>query len=112
MSQAMTKQQHLYVQILQPISQAANFKLQERQLQQLLITEKERCNWFPLQGTYDIDIWKRVGEHFTTRRELGFSIPEHDLLTWYILYTALKPLQKKPTMQEQDSESEQKEIET
>lgn len=93
MGQAVSQEHRLRLKVLQPIVRAAGFKLTEKQLEQLLLSVKEHCNWFPRNGTFDTALWERVGEHVQTRKELGLALPDSAITTWKSLFAASHPLQ-------------------
>ncbi|RLW04014.1 hypothetical protein DV515_00005927 [Chloebia gouldiae] len=66
------------------------YKIQERKLIQLLMWVKTYCPWYPPDGSYDLDHWKRVGESLKSHQLDSHEVNPDEFITWQIVYSALQ----------------------
>lgn len=93
MGQTTSQEHKLYIQVLQRILKEQGFKVALVKLASLLMWVKAHCTWFPVTGTFDSQIWSKVGEELQTKKLLQFEVLEELIVTWRKVYTTLKTLQ-------------------
>ncbi|GAB0187332.1 endogenous retrovirus group K member 10 Gag polyprotein-like [Grus japonensis] len=92
MGQSATREQKLHTENLQRILQEQGFKVAPLQLVRLLVWIRDYCPWFPVKGSYDLTQWQKVGEELQTKQLLQLELPDGILITWRVVYTALRTL--------------------
>ena len=92
MGSGLSKEQGVYLPVLQQLLQGAGYKVKEQHLIQLLRTIKEYYPAFPDKGTLDMEVWEEAGDRLTSLQDSGVSIGIQNLITWGIVKTALMPI--------------------
>ena len=73
-SDSLAPEQTRYVRISQSLGEIAGTTLNYKALLRLLAVQ-QNCPWFPEQGTYDLDVWERVGKMLKARHSRGANTP-------------------------------------
>ncbi|GAB0208600.1 endogenous retrovirus group K member 10 Gag polyprotein-like [Grus japonensis] len=92
MGQSATREQKLHTENLQRILRELGFKVAPLQLVRLLVWIRDYCPWFPVKGSYDLTQWQKVGEELQAKQLLQLELPDDVLITWRVVYTALRTL--------------------
>ena len=110
MGSGLSKEQEVYLRVLQQLLQGAGYKVKEQHLIQLLQTIKEYYPAFPDKGTLDIEVWEEAGDKLKSLQDNGVSIGSQDLVTWGLVKTALMPMwaEEQELVTEEDKESSQR----
>ncbi|XP_064572670.1 endogenous retrovirus group K member 10 Gag polyprotein-like [Zonotrichia leucophrys gambelii] len=90
MGNNISKLETLHKDCLLHITKEQGYKIQERKLIQLLIWVKTYCPWYPPNGSYDLDHWKRVGESLKSHQVDSHEVNPDEFITWLIVYSALQ----------------------
>ncbi|XP_059708265.1 endogenous retrovirus group K member 8 Gag polyprotein-like [Haemorhous mexicanus] len=85
-----SKLETLHKDCLLHITKEQGYKIQERKLIQLLLWVKTHCPWYPPDGSYDLDHWKRVGESLKSHQLDSHEVNPNEFITWQIVYSALQ----------------------
>ena len=112
MGSGLSKEQGVYLPVLQQLLQGAGYKVKEQHLIQLLRTIKEYYYpAFPDKGNLDIEVWEEAGDKLRSLQDNGVSIGSQDLITWGLVKTALMPMwaKKQELVTEEDKESSSEE---
>ena len=111
MGSGLSKEQGVYLPVLQQLLQGAGYKVKEQHLIQLLRTIKEYYPAFPDKGTLDIEVWEEAGDKLKSLQDNGVSIGSQDLVTWGLVKTALMPMwaEEQELVTEEDKESSSEE---
>ena len=111
MGSALSKEQEVYLRVLQQLLRGASCKVKEQHLIQFLRTIKEYYPAFPDKGTLDIEVWEEAGDKLKSLQDNGVSIGSQDLVTWGLVKTALMPMwaKKQELVTEEDKESSSEE---
>ena len=111
MGSGLSKEQGVYLPVLQQLLQGAGYKVKEQHLIQLLRTIKEYYPAFPDKGNLDIEVWEEAGDKLKSLQDNGVSIGSQDLITWGLVKTALMPTwaKKQELVTEEDKESSSEE---
>ena len=111
MGSGLSKEQEVYLRVLQQLLRGAGCKVKEQHLIQLLRTIKEYYPAFPDKGTLDIEVWEEAGGKLKSLQDSGVSIGSQDLITWGLVKTALMPMwaEEQELVTEEDKESSSEE---
>ena len=111
MGSGLSKEQGVYLPVLQQLLQGAGCKVKEQHLIQLLRTIKEYYPAFPDKGNLDIEVWEEAGDKLKSLQDNGVSIGSQDLVTWGLVKTALMPMwaEEQELVTEEDKESSSEE---
>ena len=111
MGSGLSKEQGVYLPVLQQLLRGAGYKVKEQHLIQLLRTIKEYHPAFPDKGTLDMEVWEEAGDKLKSLQDNGVSIGSQDLITWGLVKTALMPMwaKKQELVTEEDKESSSEE---
>ena len=88
MGNSLAPEQKRYIQILQS-GESAGTTVNFKTFLKLLLAVQQNCPWFQEQGTYDLDVWERVGKTLKVRTSEGVNVPLEVILAWSIVCTAL-----------------------
>ena len=107
MGSDLSKEQEVYLQMLQKLLRGVGCKVKEQHLIQLLRTIKEYYPAFPYEGTLDVEVWEDVGKRLTFLQDNGVTFRTRSLITWGLVRTALLPIWAKiqELVTEEDKES-------
>ena len=111
MGSGLSKEQGVYLPVLQQLLRGAGCKVKEQHLIQLLRTIKEYHPAFPDKGTLDMEVWEEAGDKLKSLQDNGVSIGSQDLVTWGLVKTALMPkwAEEQELVTEEDKESSSEE---
>ena len=112
MGSGLSKEQGVYLPVLQQLLQGAGYKVKEQHLIQLLRTIKEYYPAFPDKGTLDMEVREEAGYYkLKSLQDSGVSIGSQDLVTWGLVKTALMPMwaEEQELVTEEDKESSSEE---
>ena len=111
MGSALSKEQEVYLRVLQQLLWRAGYKVKELHLLQLLKTIKKYYPAFPDKGTLDMEVWEEAGDKLKSLQDNGVSIGSQDLVTWGLVKTALMPMwaEEQELVTEEDKESSSEE---
>ena len=111
MGSGLSKEQEVYLLVLQQLVWGVGCKVKEQHLIQLLRTIKEYYPAFPDKGTLDIEVWEEAGDKLKSLQDNGVSIGSQDLVTWGLVKTALMPMwaEEQELVTEEDKESSSEE---
>ena len=111
MGSGLSKEQGVYLPVLQQLLRGAGYKVKEQHLIQLLRTIKEYHPAFPDKGTLDMEVWEEAGDKLKSLQDNGVSIGSQDLVTWGLVKTALMPMwaEEQELVTEEDKESSSEE---
>ena len=111
MGSGLSKEQEVYLQVVQQLLWGAGCTVKEQHLIQLLQTIKEYYPAFPDKGTLDIKVWEEAGNKLKSLQDSGVSIGSQDLITWGLVKTALMPMwaEEQELVTEEDKESSSEE---
>ena len=70
----LSKEQEVYLRVLQQLLRGASCKVKEQHLMQLLRTIKEYYPDFPDKGTLGIEVWEEAGNKLKSLQDSGVSI--------------------------------------
>ena len=111
MGSGLSKEQGVYLPVLQQLLQGAGYKVKEQHLTQLLRTIKEYYPAFPDKGTLDMEVREEAGYYkLKSLQDSGVSIGSQDLVTWGLVKTALMPMwaEEQELVTEEDKKSSQR----
>ena len=74
MGNSLAPEQKRYIQILQS-GESAGTTVNFKTFLKLLLAVQQNCPWFQEQGTYDLDVWERVGKMLKARHSRGANTP-------------------------------------
>ena len=74
MGSALSKEQEVYLRVLQQLLWGAGYKVKELHLLQLLKTIKKYYPAFPDKGTLDIEVWEEAGDKLKSLQYSSVSI--------------------------------------
>ena len=112
MGSALSKEQEVYLRVLQQLLWGAGYKVKELHLLQLLKTIKKYYPAFPDKGTLDMEVREEAGYYkLKSLQDSGVSTGPQNLITWGLVKTVLMPMwaKKQELVTEEDKESSSEE---